>query len=129
MYRLKVLRYNFERCVHKKIMERDCLLKCDSENRKTFERERAQSWRTKQTINFNEQSERFRFLHFGGLLLAEDKGSFVGSNLTKGPLVPCTPSTTTATRDFSSSEPCEAFTYGIPSFVECNNITGHSCLK
>ncbi|KYN41041.1 hypothetical protein ALC56_04189, partial [Trachymyrmex septentrionalis] len=28
------------------------------------------SWRTKQTINFNEQSERFRFLHFGGLLLA-----------------------------------------------------------
>ncbi|EFN73115.1 hypothetical protein EAG_02041 [Camponotus floridanus] len=60
--------------------------------------ERAQSWRTKQTINFNEQSERFRFLHFGGLLLAEDKGSFVGPNLTKGPIGPVHSSTTTATR-------------------------------
>ncbi|KYM97906.1 hypothetical protein ALC62_11252 [Cyphomyrmex costatus] len=57
-----------------------------------------QSSRTKQTINFNEQSERFRFLHFGGLLLAEDKGSFVGPNLTKGPIGPVHSSTTRATR-------------------------------
>lgn len=78
----------------------ESFLKCSSEIKKTFEQKRVQSWRTKQTINFNEQSERFRFLHFGGLLLAEDKGSFVGPNLTKGPIGPVHSSTTRATRDF-----------------------------
>lgn len=62
---------------------------------------RAQGWRTKQTINFNEQSESvFDFSTLEVPLLAEDKGSFVGPNLTKGPIGPVHSITTRSTRDF-----------------------------
>jgi len=88
---------------------------------KLFDRSAHVRWPTKQTINFNEQSERFRFLHFGGPLLTEDKGSFVGPNLTKGPIGPVHFSARRGLRETSSSSLHGAFTYGIPRFAERNN--------
>lgn len=99
-YRIRDLPCSFKNTIQfremhsRKITVHGASLKAAQKIEKLLNGSAYKSWRTKQTINFNEQSERFRFLHFGGLLLVEDKGSFVGPNLTKGPIGPVHSSTT-----------------------------------